>query len=82
MDAMQQSQQAAGALRLKTFEEMDDAQKIAYLASEVKGLLQANRQLQQRVSTLESHRHGIDGAVLAPLNYANQAGGIIGGYGY
>jgi hypothetical protein len=81
---MAQTQQAAGqmAMRLKTFDEMDDAQKIAYLHSELKGLIQANRFLQQRVAALESHRHGPEGSLLVPINHANQVGGMLGGYGY
>jgi len=79
---MSQMQQAVGQLRLKTFDEMDDAQKIAHLHSELKGLIQANRFLQQRIAALESHRHGPEGSLLVPINHANQVGGLIGGYGY
>lgn len=79
--AQEQCGQLNKAMRLKTFDEMDDVQKIAYLHNEVKGLIQQNRWLQQRVSSLEGHQHGARGEVLVLLGYANQAvGGLTGGY--
>jgi len=73
--------------RLKTYDELDDAKKIAWLKSQIDSLARSNNYLQQRVNMLERHTHNPAGGVSIPIEMAGNtwgqaAGQSIGGYEY
>lgn len=92
MMARAQASQAAQALgqcaRLKTYDELDDTQKIAWLKGQIDFLVRSNNRLHQRVNMLEQHSHTADGRVSVPIQMADSGqnmaiGGLAGSsYGY
>jgi hypothetical protein len=79
--AMAQGSQSGLACRLKTFDEMTDAEKIRWLHTEVKGLVSANQYLRREIEGFRRHQHGGRGEVVLPVDAINFGQGIGGLYG-